>query len=452
MGGWWVSGCAPAAPRHLVLVVYDTLRADRMSIYGHSRPTTPFLESLSREVLRFEAVKAPSPWTVPSHASIFTGLPPAQHRAQWGRMVLAERFETLAETLAAEGFCTLGYSSNSLVSEATGLSQGFEAFTVIDRRRSPATPAILRRLPRAIDQALNRGCRIFLFINLMDTHTPYNALEYGDEFGAQGPGLARRNATKWRISADRRPFRAHEKRLHRAAYDAAVRYLDARTAELFEILASRGILDHSLTVLTADHGEGLGDHVELGHALSVWEEQLAVPLLVRLPGRQSRGGVINGPTSLTALMPTLLDWLGVPRPRPLKNAADLKMAARSPVAADYRSFFSETRRKANRRLARQFPELASRVRHAHVLYCGKHKLIRRANGETSLYDLSRDPHEQEDLAARSPEALGVCLRQYEASRRGGYFTPFDEVVDPREGEESRRRVDDKTLKALGYLE
>ncbi|MEE8277986.1 MAG: sulfatase-like hydrolase/transferase, partial [Thermoanaerobaculia bacterium] len=380
--------------KHLVLVVFDTLRADRMSLYGHSLPTTPFLESIAQDLLRFEAVKAPSPWTVPSHASIFTGLRPAEHRAQWGRMVLDERFDTLAEVLRSKGFCTLGFSSNGLVSEGTGLSQGFDAFTLVDRRGSEATSTILDQLPEAIDAALGRGCRLFLYINWMDTHTPYNALKYGPAFGAEGPGPVASNPVKWEISAGVRPFPENAKRLHRAAYDAAVRYLDARTADLLQILAAREILDDSLVVLTADHGEGLGEHAELGHALSVWEEQLAVPLLVRLPRRDRGGEVLTQPTTLTALMPSLLDWLGVARPEALREAPNLEEATEAPLGADYRSFFSEGGRKANRRMARLYPDLASRVRHAHVLYCGPNKLIRRANGEISFYNLVQDPREQ----------------------------------------------------------
>jgi predicted AlkP superfamily pyrophosphatase or phosphodiesterase len=170
---------------HVVLVVFDTLRADRMSIYGHPAETTPYLEQASGDLLRYGSVRATAPWTIPSHASMLTGLWPSEHRAQWGSFQLEESRLTLAEILSSRGFCTVGLSANSFVSRATGLDQGFDAFKVFKKQ---ASPQILREAAGVLDHARDCG-RLFLFINRMDTHVPYTFGPYADAFGVSRPPI-----------------------------------------------------------------------------------------------------------------------------------------------------------------------------------------------------------------------------------------------------------------------
>ncbi|MEE8278762.1 MAG: sulfatase [Thermoanaerobaculia bacterium] len=447
---WWRVAGRAEPPRHLLLVVFDTLRADRMSIYGYARKTTPFLESASGELLRFADVKAPAPWTVPTHASIFTGLWPAQHRAQWGRMRLAEEFETLAETLKANGFCTVALSANLLVSRSTGLDQGFDAFELVRGPWPRKSETILSRLPAAIDDALEADCRLFLFLNLMDVHIPYNARPHARKFAAEGPGSVRNARVKWEISAGSRPFSEEERRLHGAAYDAAVRYLDDVARDLLALLRERELLDETVVVLTSDHGDGLGAHPEIGHSTSLWEEQLAVPLLVRLPGGRRGGEVVQGRTTLTALMPSVLDWLRVERPEHLRQASDLEQAASEPVFADYRSYFAEQNRQTNARTTERYPELAARVRHSHALFCDRFKLLMDAAGRRRFFDLQGDPTEQIDLAPHSPPLLDSCLGNYHELLRRGLLTPFGD--GGTEGDRQGSPVDLEALKSLGYVQ
>jgi len=204
-------------------------------------------------------------------------------------------------------------------------------------------------------------------------------------------------------------------------------------------------------VFTSDHGEGLGDHPELGHSVSVWEEQLAVPLLARLPGGFRGGERVEETTTLTALVPSLLDWLGIEPPAHLEDAPGLDAAAGRDVLADYRSYFSETGRPTNVRMAASHPELAQRVTHAHVLYCGSHKLVVRPGERFSLFDLATDPGEQEDLAPAAPPELESCLGSYREALERRSFTPFDEMPSEEERTRSAESVDAETLRALGYL-
>lgn len=432
-------------PRHAVVVVFDTLRADRMSLYGHPRPTTPYLESLADQMVRFDQVKAPAPWTLPSHASLFTGLWPAEHGVHWGNKWLDEGHDTLAEALQAAGFCTFGLSANPIVSEKTGLDQGFDWFKRVPKPAETQTARLLARIPELLDRADRRDCRLFLFLNLMDTHTPFNSSRFAAEFGAVEPDPITGPSEKWEVAAGTRPFPAAERTLHEAAYDAAVRSVDATVEELFALFAARGYLEDAVVVLTSDHGEGLGDHRELGHVISVWEEQLAVPLVVRFPNGRRGGSVIDRPTNLLRLAPTLLDWLGVERPEAL---AGLPALESEPIAAaDYRSYFDPAF-TLNQPMAKRYPQLAQSVPHAHVSYCPPYKLIVRSNRSAELYDLAADPKEARDLAATAPEAVRECIATYRQLLRQGRFMPFE--LDLETG--TTDAVDEETLRSLGYLQ
>ena len=439
-------------PEHLVLVVFDTLRADRMSLYGHHEPTTPFLERMAREALVFEDVKAPAPWTVPSHASMFTGLPPSLHKAQWGRVFLADEFQTLAETLAAQGFCTVALSANGLVSRSTGLLQGFEKANTVKGPYAERSQKILARLDQVLEDLLRQECRLFIYLNFMDTHIPYNTGRHGEQFGARGPGPVKNPKRKWEISAGQRRLSEDEEREHQVAYEAAVRYSDDMAQELTGQLARRGILDTSLLILTSDHGDGLGAHREMGHALSLWEEQLAVPLMVRLPRGARSGERVAERTTLTALMPSILDWLGVARPEYLAAAPNLEEAAQHPIVADYRSYFSESNRTMNQRVSEKHPQLPGRTAHAHAFFCGDYKLIVRADGDVGFFDLVSDPEEQSNLASESSGQLKDCLRGYRQAVESGRLTDFAEVVSKRGRKEAEERIDLETLRSLGYIQ
>jgi arylsulfatase A-like enzyme len=440
-------GCGrPEGPpaRHLILVVFDTLRADRMSIYGHDAPTTPFLDGLAPELVRFVGVRAPAPWTLPSHASLFTGLWPVEHGVHWAHKRLDPSFTTLAEVLREHGFCAYGLSANPVVSELFGLDQGFEQFQRIPQPRSTQAARLLQHVPAILETADTRDCRLFLFVNLMETHTPTHSAPHGPAFGLPGPPPVDDTRAKWEITAGERPFPDEERQRHLAAYDAAVRAVDDAARGIYEALAARGLLADTLLVFTSDHGEGLGQHAELGHVLSVWEEQLAIPLLVRFPGAHRGGEVVERAASLVALTPTLFDWLAVERPAVLSRAPGLDTAA---ATADYRSYFDPAF-AANQRMKQLYPGLAEHVRHAHVVYCPPYKLIVHPSREVELFDLGADPGERRDLAPSPPRAYRDCLAVYHEQQRAGRFTPFDAEL----AAEPTTDEDLEALRSLGYVQ
>ncbi len=439
-----LAGCH-RPPRHVVLVVLDTVRADRMSVYGHERDTTPFLRAHQDEMIRFERVKAPAPWTIPSHASMFTCLWPSEHRAQWDHRELSEDRLTLADVLSAEGFETVALSANTFVSAPNGLLQGFEYHYVDGDEKSARTGRILPLARVAVLQAVRERRRLFLFINLLEAHIPYDSAKYGARFGAPDGSPVKDARTKWAVSAGEITLDERQWAAHRAAYDAAVRSLDDAVGSLYRILADAGVLDDTLLVITSDHGDGLGAHPEVGHSISVWEEQLDVPLLVRLPLGRNGGTTVPSVTSLTWLGTTVLDWLGVRRPEAWRSLPTLLDHRGSEVTADYRDYFDGLDRKANAQVAALYPGLAAHTSHAHVLYCGSDKLIVRADGRRELYALDDDPEEQHDLASTEPRRLAACEQRYRALLESGRLTGFDLPAPPS------KRDDAEILKALGYV-
>jgi arylsulfatase A-like enzyme len=435
-----------------VLVVLDTVGADHLSLYDYPKATTPFLDSIAAESLIYDAATAPAPWTVPSHSSLLTGLSPAEHRAQWGRIFLDEKFHTLAEVLKERDFCTLGFSSNPLVSRRTGLAQGFQEFRNIGRKKgSGKTDRILNALPKALDKIVSADCRFFLFLNLMDAHIPYNTSKYGEQFNVSRGGPVRNAAIKWKISAGLQEFSEKDRISHQAAYDAAIRSLDDAAQKILNLLRERQLLENSIVVFTSDHGEGLGAHQELGHVISVWEEQLAVPLLIRLPGGSSQGQRVRGRTTLTSMVPTVLDWLAVPRPSHLADAPNLDQSTEVAVTADYRSYFSEEERKTNLKMAGRHPDLVRKVTHRHVLYCDEFKLIVTPRKNNLFFDLNNDPQEQTDLSAKGTAAYRDCVERYREIAGAGEFTPFADRVTDEERRKSLEAVNEDLLRSLGYV-
>jgi arylsulfatase A-like enzyme len=218
------------------------------------------------------------------------------------------------------------------------------------------------------------------------------------------------------------------------------------------MLRDRELLDETALVFTSDHGEGLGWHPEIGHSISAWEEQLDVPLLVRFP-RARRGGLVFEPTtSLAAFTPSALDWLGVARPAHLRDAPGLEQAARTPLSADYRDYFSEVGRQSNMDLAEAYPELAERVTHLHIYYCDQHKLMVDPRGGRQLYDLATDPMEQYDLAEREQARLAECEARYQALAATGRYTSFDKKAEPPRPEQVDPDKQLETLRSLGYIQ
>ncbi len=328
-----VAQLPPAEPGlpNVLLVVVDTLRADHLSSYGYSRPTSPTLDRISREGVLFENAIAPSSWSPPSHASLLLGRRVSEHKVDGMEPLLDTKYPSLAEEMALSGYVTGGFSANLLwVTTRSGFARGFihyeDYFTnVTDMiNRTVFGKEMLNRLvsatgyrnlpgrkaARDINLSLlswldNRGKRpFFAFLNYFDAHAPYIS---------PAPFHTRFMTAEQRVEAKGYDFFPEQSKepprpkLAEAAYDGAIAYLDAQLDELLKELDARGILDNTILIITSDHGESFGERHLFGHGHSLSLELIRVPLIIRYPGQVPAGVRVASPVGLRAVATTIAD-------------------------------------------------------------------------------------------------------------------------------------------------
>jgi arylsulfatase A-like enzyme len=356
----------PAADSvNVLLIVLDTVRADRLSVAGYHRRTSPRLEALAEEGIRFQEARATAPWTLPSHASMFTGRLPHELDVDW-ETPLGTEFATVAEYMGSRGYATAGFAANALYcSYDAGLSRGFthyedhvldastpfrmtyigdvtcKAFARWGSALTPSTgsntalaqrPSSLWRAlgthPHKSAAAINRSFlnwlserseparHFFVFLNYFDAHSPYLLPEGARyPFGRQlRTNLEFAVLDHW-VELDKRRLTHHYKALVDDCYDSCIAYLDEQLGTLLAELSRRGVLDRTLVIVTSDHGEELGEHDLFFHGESLYRPEIRVPLLFRLPGhRNSR--VVQDPASLRDLPATIVDLIGYGKDTP----------------------------------------------------------------------------------------------------------------------------------------
>jgi len=451
----------------LLLVVVDTLRADAVSAYGAVAGTTPAIDALAESGLRYAHAYAPAPWTIPSHASLFTGLGVEHHRVGIGnRLTASTDLVMLAERLRDAGYETAAFVENSLVGEPFGLMQGFEHAAVQPLTQGLAE--IARPGSSAFDvlQSLDAwaGGRdgerpFFVFVNLIDAHEPY-LVRPTNPFLPPGVDAARA-AEVARAQSPTRMCNAlptvDELAILHGLYLGDVAVADAKVGTILQRVRAAAGAQPLITIVTADHGEHLGEHRLLDHNYTVREEALHIPLVVAgLP--ETPPAVIETPVTLTDVTASLLVWAGVGvtneldgRPLPLGQDApgeprDLLSAysdsdtMREDWPLEGRIPGPTPARKRQHCGAddRVFGDMAALIRYPH-------KLIWYSRNPPELFDLAQDPQERTDLRDTRPE-IAQALRRELASRlekSRPFVRADDAAVDPRARE---------ALRALGYAE
>ena len=339
----------PPSTGPVVLITLDTTRRDALTPYGGDASATPQLAAFARQSDVFDAAFATSPWTLPSHASIFTGLYPSHHGAGVTEDHLPGRFETVAEVLRRRGYVTAGFAGGEMCSTRWGVAQGFSLY------RNP--DGFETRGDRLTDRALefldrHHADPFFLFVNYFDPHALYEAPQpFQDRFGVPHlrasldsrpvwGELARGSIAAWRAvvageAADLQPgidFLT-------AAYRAEVAFMDAELGRLMEGLRRHGVYDSSLIVVVSDHGELLGEGGLFGHCCRLDPELVEVPLLVKWPGqRHSRR--VDELVSQVDLFGTLVGAAESPRLDGLplhRRASDAHSARRTVLLEEHES-------------------------------------------------------------------------------------------------------------------
>jgi arylsulfatase A-like enzyme len=333
LGGLVAGSCsgeekAKGPPPNVILVVWDTCRADRLSAFGHPRPTTPHLEALAAKGVRYARCSSPAPWTAPAHASLFTGLAMHRHGLEVGRGDrVHQSIPLLAETMTKAGYETVAFTANAYVSDLTGLSRGFRFLENVadpaagshdaDRVLASVKQWLAVRMPEPA-----KSGPFLLFLNFMDCHLPLKPPR-ADVDAVITPDVTMQDLLA-ATAVDGPAALAHllgirrvddgALRGNRARYDGAARFLDRKTAELLDLLRARGFLQNALVVVTSDHGEHLGEHGMLDHRISLYDTLLRVPLVVHRPGRYEGGAVVDAEVSLMDVYPTILAEAGVEVP------------------------------------------------------------------------------------------------------------------------------------------
>ena len=259
---WGCDARPPSAP-NIVLVVIDTARADHFSTYGYERQTTPRFTAFARDGILFESAYGTSSWTLPSHASLFTGVHPATHRANHETPRLDDRFHTLAELLSTSGYETIAFTNNPWVSAHTNLVQGFQDVREMWAADSLAPDGEGHATNRAIDRWLeSRGARrpFFLFVNYIEPHWPYVPPDrYQDLFLSKDVGDSERTAANFRVVdwylTQQQPG-PELLRIRTALYDAELAFADQVLGALLDLLKTHGVWQDSLIVVTQGSQQG----------------------------------------------------------------------------------------------------------------------------------------------------------------------------------------------------
>lgn len=472
------AGCTHEPDRpNVILLVLDTLRRDHLGCYGYPRPTSPNLDRLAADAVVYEQAISAAPWTLPSHATLFTGLLPSNHHAHHEHLKLVDEQITLAERLADAGYETAGFCNNPWITERLGMTQGFQRFDEIWRHEVAEDSfninifvdpdvhgmddAGASRTLEAITGWLedrDESQPFFLFVNLIEAHTFFDP-----PAGFRNRFLERSLTRDESRSANLDYMqRAYTDRLDgalidrmKSLYDAEIAYLDDWIGRFIGLLEHRRLLDRSLLIVTSDHGEAFAEHRLCGiplidHQLSVHRELLDVPLVIRYPAG-FREGVANGsrigvPTSATDVVPTVLDVLELDPGQALDGitlARGVPSAERTLISEYYRPI---AHIGLLRNAVSDADTLNCLVNRRHVaVQVGQRKLIMRGPNDPLLFDRAVDATERLpqplETAPEDRALFEVAGETLQAMGRGPQTSP------PTIGEAWL-----EALRSLGYVE
>lgn len=435
-------GQAGPAP-NIILIVLDTLRADHLSCYGYERRTSPSIDRFAEGATLYQDCVSTAPWTLPAHASLFTGKYPFEHGAYTlitanprvaDGYPLSEAELTLAEFLRGEGFETSAFVANSVYcGHWTRLDQGFDRYFARYVYADGLMPQIFTWLEQ-------RGARpFFLFLNFMDTHGPYNVSPrpgfIDPPADPDASGLSRRFERAVLPAKGPLPLELRQKIVDQ--YDTAVANLDEQIGRLIARLKVLGLFEDALIVITADHGHYFGEHFLTGHSKDVYQPALWVPLIVKAPG-QSCGSIIEQRVSL-AMVPNLI-CAHLPPEMAGRSAEHFREAVGAAVVLAENYY---TRSKDL--FGKSWSERFNRIRRA--VFIGRYKYIDSSDGQNELYDLQTDPAESTNLLNASPELGTRLAKALEEFLAGRQKLRHPDAAGPPLSEEELRM-----MAALGYID
>ena len=407
---------------NVLLISVDTLRADHLGAYGYGRDTSPNIDRLAAQSTVWTDVRSQAPTTAPSHLSLFSGLYVSEHRNR------RRAVPVISEMFRSAGYRTAAFVDGGQLRRNLGFDRGFEHFFDSGGRHVEGAQvggglAVIN--PQVIDWLRqHRKQRFFVFLHTYDVHCPYTPPEpwrsrytngYVPAFEVEGKCG---NRYFDHLGLDEPGFRYIA-----ALYDGGIRYTDHMLQQVLDALHQLGLDDRTVVALTSDHGESLGERRRVGHN-EVYEVQLRVPLMIRIPGLAPRR--LDGPAESIDILPTLLGITGLPRPAAIRGV-DLEAWTRQD--APRRRFRMSETNNANGRVVRLDPRWS---------------LVLLENQPPRLYDLDADPTEVNDVAAGHPAIVRSLLAAYAEQK-----LPQGLAEDYRSGADAETI---RQLEALGYVE
>jgi arylsulfatase A-like enzyme len=438
------------------------MRGDYLGTYGFKGNVTPHIDSFANKSAVFDFAIAPAPWTLPSIASMFTGLNVRSHgitffsyidpKYRYGRGDLPENATTVAELFQQAGYRTAAFSANTLIAKSLGFAQGFDDFKDTVNYKSYTASSIFEDVTSWLSK--NGHNNFFMYLHYMDVHGPYrfkrsdfNSL-YNDKLLGEAKPLSRYRSLKRNQYMRVRPWMSlkqrHSSKTLKAGYVAGIKNFDRKFGKLINWLENEGYLQNSLIILTADHGEGFFEHGFLGHGNSMHKEVTQVPLIVFNPKNTQSGTRLKNPYSLLDIKASLVSMYGLSNQLPGHQLDRLEGVDFTPflhgeesVESSHRGIFSSGHMthpacfsfttKKSKAIIRcpQFPTYE--IKDAH-------------------YDLEFDSTERDNLYSQnSPEQLEFAAEA---------FTRFSKLPAPQSTKDSNGKENSdliKKLKSLGYL-
>lgn len=450
--------------RSIVIIDLAGVRADHLSLYGFPRPTTPRLEALAARSVVFESAYTSAVTTLPATASLFTGLRPRAHGLLHPIGRLPASYPTLAELLRRQGFRTAAFVDGFQLERRYGLDQGFDRYDDVRNPGGQRVNGFRRVLPTALDwMQRNADEPFFLYLQTFDASAPYWVEEeYADELGPRGPSgddadrLARLRAFDVHRRFSPEPLESFAALGDR--YDATLRFVDERIGAVVDHLEEIGRLDDTLLVITSPHGTSLLDRgVYAGNGLSLFDEEVRIPMVVKFPGDRHGGTRVTEVVRRIDVLPTVAAWVGVAlpedaagvdlidgTPRVAYGTAPLLYRPGDPSPAGRSSYV----RRGDLKLL-QAPRVPLEVFvHQHLqggsggstydLERDPFGLRRRVPSTDALYDVLADAGETADQAEARPDVVGALLLELERiDAEDNAIRDRHAAIDPEGGELNR---------------
>lgn len=484
---------------NILVFVMDTTRWDRLSTSGYPLPTSPALKALSGEGMLLQNVISTAPWTIPSHASLFTGAYSSFHGVGWGHMILENEFVTLAEILRKHGYQTIGFANNRTLSDLHGMTQGFNDYyrmwedpLVLSFRNMIVVPQdLISRLMLSqiieflvlklqemhsdffstlallsvertvyyvlqwIDTGLHQDRPFFVFINCIEPHLPYTPPPevwpdfYKAEHVLKDPNMADQTWLRYAVIEGLIPKYAYSELS--VLYDGEIQYLDMGIGKLLNGLRDRGLLDNTALIFVSDHGEQIGEHSLIGHDFSLYNTLLHIPLLIRYPDQFPPGTISNDLIQMVDLMPSILEIANIEwtQYKPQIQGYPIQEIIRKNFKHDVAVAEYDSPDVIFSTLKKDYPSIEYKkyARSLKSIQTDRYKYIWASDGKHELYDLQSDPGEEMNILEQSPEVaddLDHRLKKWLTDHR-------NENQNEIQSDSSSSNRLKNSLKSLGYV-